>query len=215
MTPIAMPFPPRSTDDTIAKLQHGISECASMCSALGEFLAAAFPHAKVEADNLGTWLERYLNHNTKEYLETLRNPPPMPAGYSPFDPIDHLASLCKRRDNLQSQLDSFEEMVQACGGRLGDEGQNMMRAQIGLSGIPQQLEDLNEQISNFQRQNRGSGEVTTCPQCGAQTMPKVEPGSRCTATACQHCGWVKELRPVPANAIFPARTASPEGKHGY
>lgn len=150
--PIAMPFPPRSTSETIEKLEAGIAVAATMCADLGTFLGAAFPSSKLEAQRFADSLEQYLSHNTREYVETLKNPPPMPAGYSPFDPIEHLASLCKRRDHLQAQLDAFNEMVDRAKDKIGEDGQEMMRAQLNLSGLPQQLEDLNEQISNFQRQ---------------------------------------------------------------
>lgn len=150
--PIAMPFPPRSTEDTIKKLEEVISVTPSMCTDLGVFLGAAFPGREVEAQQFAESLELYLNHNTRKYMETVKNPPPMPVGYSPFDPIEHLASLCKRRDQLQAQLDAFNEMVDHAKDKIGEDGQEMMRAQVNLSGLPQQLEDLNEQISNFQRQ---------------------------------------------------------------
>ena len=168
--PVAIPFRPKNTEETIAKLQNGISECASMCSALGDFLAAAFPSASKEARNFEQWLEVFLNHNTKEYLEDLRKPaPPMPAGFQSFDPFEHLAGLCRKRDGMQSQIDAFNMMLDKLGDK-NEEMAEMMRGQLNVSGLPQALEELNEQISNFQRQME------------AQPVPANEPAGSQSAS---------------------------------
>jgi hypothetical protein len=157
--PVMIPVPAMPLHEHIEKIQRGISDTAAMCSALGDFLAAAFPHAAGQAGNLEYWLEIYLNHNNKEYLENLRKPqPPMPPGFGPFDPLEHLAKLCKQRDNLQLQLDSFYSVVKKLEDKMDGEFSEMLKAQLGMTGLPQQLEDLNEQISNFQRQMESTGD---------------------------------------------------------
>ena len=153
--PVLMPAAPMPVEVQIEKIQRGISDTSALCASLGDFLAEAFPNAASQAHNFAHWLDQYLNHNNIEYLEQLRKPAgTMPAGFGPFDPAEHLVQLCKRRDAVQEQVDAFEAMIEQVEEKAGadDPMVAMFRMQLKASGIPQQLEDLNEQISNFQRQ---------------------------------------------------------------
>lgn len=102
-------------------------------------------------------------HAMREMQEEFRRPPAPPIGkpvplppsmmFKPYDPITHLADLCKKRDVMREQLDGIESMAETLetqGGK-NDMFAKMMRAQVLALGMPSALESIEEQISSLQR----------------------------------------------------------------
>ena len=149
-----LPIMPSSMDRTEAIKRSGDAN-KNLAYAIGEFLGAAFPQAFQQGIAVGVRLEELLNLGLPQMLEDAERMKAMPmpayAIGKPFDPMEYLADLCKQRDRLQDQMDRAEEMKEkAASTPMGD----IMGLGIDamLEQTRNQLEALNDQISNFQQQ---------------------------------------------------------------
>lgn len=157
MVPQGMLYASTSIEESISITKRQIATGNKIGRALSNFLGRAFG-CPLEADELGMAVADFLNFGLAERIESLekvaRQPkPPMPSWAKPYDATERLVELCRRRDMVQSQLDAFEELI----GKMEDEGgkndmmASAMRIQVKVSGVPQQLEALNDEISELQR----------------------------------------------------------------
>jgi hypothetical protein len=159
MVPPGMLYAPASLDSSIANAKREFNAASEVGLRLASFLGTVFPIAQKEADELGLAVARYLQLGLEERIETLEEyaaqpQPPAPSWAKPYNSTEALVELCKRRDRLQAQIDAVQSMIDGLTKSMGEKGNVMadaMRAQMQLSGIPQQLEDINEQISQLQR----------------------------------------------------------------
>lgn len=140
----------------VAEDEARLAVITNLAESVRRFLTVTFPRsAGAPARDLATALADYLAFGIEQRIEELKNYKPLPAppGFYPPDPTQRLVDLCKRRDMLREQLDAFEELLD----KMEDEGGkndlmvSAMRIQIKVSGLPQALSDIEEQISNLQR----------------------------------------------------------------
>jgi hypothetical protein len=132
------------------KRQHEM--CQRLGTALSKFLCAVSPMNSGVAQELGDALTAFLDVGYEEQLEALEVNRSAPSPVFPMYPppsVEQLASLCKQRDVMQSQIDGVYTMIDSM-----DEdnpGRKMLEGQIKVMGLDTALESINERISEMQK----------------------------------------------------------------
>lgn len=118
--------------------------------ALSQFLTAAFPQARTEAQELSAAIIALMTSGDDAQIKRLLAPQPMYSPYGP-DPVSLMARLVKERDHLQEQIELAERGLESMRGNSKADGVADLLEAGTLGPLRGALVQLEEQISDVQK----------------------------------------------------------------
>jgi hypothetical protein len=158
----------------IAQLREHQKAIRSLGLAVGNFLSAAFPHARSEARGVGQAIADFMDCGTDKQIDLLEHPPEMSYGpvYPPAN-AQMLKILVEERNMLEEQIEELEKAKQAMlDDGVGEGVVSMLNASVGMIGHRQRLDLLNEQIERVQKELESAGDLQRQVD-GAECTPEA------------------------------------------